>query len=104
MSITGQVISQRTQLGILVYFYPPFLTELGIRIFLLDTLLYEWEQNLLIIGYLPHRLNSNGFFQNFNWVNTPKSSLSKVLCGSNIRNQFTGSRCGKGTCWYFFCF
>ena len=27
---------------------------------------------------LPHRFNSNCFFfQDFNWVNTPKSSLSK---------------------------
>ena len=34
---------------------------------------------LLIFGYLLHRFNSNCFFQDFNWVNPPKSSLSKVL-------------------------
>ena len=59
-------------------FTHPFLIELGIRIFPLGTLLC-WVQELLIIGYLPHRFNSNCLFQDFNWVNTPKSSLSKVL-------------------------
>ena len=60
-------------------FTHPFLIELGIRIFPLNTLLCKWVQELLIIGYLPHRFNSNCFFQAFNWVNIPKSSLSKVL-------------------------
>ena len=57
----------------------PILIELGIRILLLGALLYQWEQNLLIIEYLPHIFNLNCFFRNFNWVNAPKSSLSKVL-------------------------
>ena len=59
---------------------------MGIRIFPLGTLLSFLVQELLMIGYLPHTFISNCFFQDFNWVNTPKSSLSKVL----LNDDFVG--------------
>ena len=36
-------------------------------------------QEILVFGYLPHTFNLHCFVRNFNSVNTPKSSLSKVL-------------------------
>ena len=68
-------------------FTHPFLIELGIRIFLFGTLFCLWVQEILVFGYLPHKFNLNCFFGNFNWVNTPKSSLSKVQLGINARVQ-----------------
>ena len=44
----------------------------------------DGRKKLLIIGYLPHRFNWNCFFRTFNWVNTPKSSLSKVLISLKV--------------------
>ena len=43
-------------------FTHPVLIELDIRIFLLGTQFCLWVQELLIIGYLALRFNSNCFF------------------------------------------
>ena len=59
----------------------PFLIEFGYLDFLLGTVLSMGARitDTLFLGYLPHKFNLNCFFRNFNWVNTPKSSLSKAL-------------------------
>ena len=57
----------------------PFLLELGIRIFLLGTVILigtKLTDNLIWIAFF--------FFQTFNWVNSPKSSWSKALLESSL--------------------